>query len=190
MGRLVDSEVEGEEEERRAQGGRGKKKKILLRRRVRTDLTTPTLLGGQDPARWWWWWWCATDSLWAFLSFTHSTELLCAILFFSLPCFYPPFSRQANVTAKAGRQAGRRRICLVLSVPVPRVKRKLSHTHTHNAPQPQPNPHNTPQSPDKRVTGHDHELRRSRGPLRWRKKDGRFTFLKMEPYMYICTFPR
>lgn len=62
-------------------------------------------------------------------------------------------------------------------------------SHTHNAPQPQPQP-NTPQSPNKRVTGHDHELRRSRGPLRWRKKDGRFTFLKMEAYMYIYTFLR
>lgn len=50
---------------------------------------------------------------------------------FPLPCFTPPFSRHANVTAQAGRQAGRRRICLVLSVPMPRVKRKLSHTHTH-----------------------------------------------------------
>lgn len=108
---------------------------------------------------------------------------------FSLPCFYPPFSRQANVTAQAGRQAGRRRICLVLSVPVPRVKRKLSHTHTmhhsHN-----PTPHNTPQSLNKRVTGHDHELRRSRGPPQV-EKEGRAFHLSengtLHVYMYIST---
>lgn len=182
VGRLLDSEVEGEEKREGTQGGRGKKK-ILLRRRVRTDYLRwegRTLHGGGGARQ------TYRAVCGAFFLSLILRSCSAQFSFFS-PLFYPPqFSRQENVTVQAGRRAGRRRICLVLSVPMPRVKRKAVEPHTirhsHNL-----TPHNTPRSPDKRVTRYDHELRRSvSGPGGERKTSVSATrvFLKVKTYMY------
>lgn len=101
-------------------------------------------------------------------SFLHSTQLLCAILFFPTPFYWAlkkarflAYSAVKNVTVEAGR----RRICLVvvLPVPIPRVKRS-----SHSKPQARHSLTPT-NSPDKQVTGHDHGRL---GTLSGGEKDG------------------